>query len=168
VGGIGTSETCHEETHAPQRTISIRSPRWRRQAWALHCFGTNAHGQFGSHRNGCPRYVRFTDAFLVAPHQDRRHLSKGFGESPLVSRPRGRLNGARIHTLEFSKISEEPPIIRRLLQTPKRRGRHSHFAMWRRRLEIKRTTLESNPKQSALQWSSSARSQLSRTFAVRI
>ncbi len=56
---------------------------------------------------GCPRYVRFTDAFLVAPHQDRRHLSEGFGESPLVSRPRGRLNGARIHTVEFSKISED-------------------------------------------------------------
>ena len=37
-----------------------------------------------------------------------RHLSEGFGESPLVSRPRGRLNGARIHTLEFSKISEDP------------------------------------------------------------
>jgi hypothetical protein len=48
-----------------------------------------------------------TDAFLMAPHQDRRHLSEGFGESPLVSRPRGRLNGARIHTLEFSKISED-------------------------------------------------------------
>jgi hypothetical protein len=56
---------------------------------------------------GCPRYVRFTDAFLVAPHQDRRHLSEGFGESPLVSRPRGRLNGARIHPLEFSTISED-------------------------------------------------------------
>jgi hypothetical protein len=93
----------HMQTHAPQQASLARASR------ALHRFGTNAHGQFGSIATemGCPRYVRFTDAFLLAPHQDRRHLSEGFGESPLVSRPRGRLNGARIHTLEFSKSSED-------------------------------------------------------------
>jgi hypothetical protein len=47
------SGSCHEgDSCTAANHISIRSPRWRRQAWALHCFGTNAHGQFGSHRNG--------------------------------------------------------------------------------------------------------------------
>jgi len=104
----GTSALCREETHAPQQTTSLFD----------HPVGAGKHGRYtasvpmptassGPTEMGCPRYVRFTDAFLVAPHQDRRHLSEGFGESPLISRPRGRLNGARIHTLEFSKISED-------------------------------------------------------------
>ena len=68
-------------------------------------------------RYQCPRPARVPPKWVVRDMFDLpmhswwrrtktgRHLSEGFGESPLVSRPRGRLNG--IHTLEFSKISED-------------------------------------------------------------
>jgi hypothetical protein len=71
-------------------------------------------------RYQCPRPVRVPpkwvvrDMFDLPMHSWWRRTKTGatfpraLANRPLVSRPRGRLNGARIHTLEFSKISEDP------------------------------------------------------------
>jgi hypothetical protein len=61
-----------------------------------------------------PTEMGVRDMFDLPMHSWWRRTKTGatfpraLANRPLVSRPRGRLNGARIHTLEFSKISEDP------------------------------------------------------------